>query len=411
MKVTELEQLQSRLQVEMSAFNGAWKTNSNRMIGATSPFPDEAFSSWCERLSLQFSVGREVILEHLGIQTPASWVDTGRVEIDVHKTAYQTGISPEKLLAFNAATSTLMREPEYSYLTASPLERRTTFRYCEQCLLEDKVPYGRRLWRLSFIHICPKHRSILRDKCPNCNKSIDDGYSAKKRTMSLRTCFSCNYNLGTVASKFLPEKEALTMLHRQSWWVKLLSALGSFQQSTGYWYGDFDPDGLIHRDFGQLRGKMNSYFFHFIFNSTGRFFFTSDERIVIRKRTLVDMFERNNPYFFRPSNFEYRGKLRQRIFIGGEYTALDNAQTIATALSECHALTLGGDLFYMRRNLAIPEDLTQEVGAAARISCRWVYPANLLPSRKISEAPSIPWSAILDLWREGSRETSPPYCP
>lgn len=375
MKVKELEQIRARLQADMAAFDVAWKIHGNRMIGATSPFPDEAFSSWCERLSLQFNVRRDLILERLGVQTPASWVDKGRTELDVQKATCLTGVSPERLAAFNAATNTLMREPQYAYMTSCPLAQKSTYRYCGQCFLEDEVPYGRRLWRLSFAHICPKHRTILYDKCPNCDHRIANGYSGKKRTASLRTCCSCNYNLGAATPKFLPERDTLIMLRRQAWWVKFLSALGSFQNGPEYWYGDYDPS-WVHEEVGQLRGVVDGPFCDLIFRSAGRRFPPVGDRLILAKGTLEYMFEKNNPYFHRPKDLEHDRIPWWRVYLGGEYATIRNGHVIANALSECHDLTLGSDLWHMRKNVAIPEDLTDFVRRMALNTYRWLYPSS-----------------------------------
>ncbi|QFT11220.1 TniQ family protein [Vibrio sp. THAF190c] len=45
--------------------------------------------------------------------------------------------------------------------------------YCPKCLAEDQVKFFRKIWRLSFITICPKHKCLLRDSCSNCGANID----------------------------------------------------------------------------------------------------------------------------------------------------------------------------------------------------------------------------------------------
>jgi hypothetical protein len=378
MKIKELDELRVRLQADMATFNGAWITHGIRMIGSPPPFPDEAFSSWCERLSFQFGVGRELILERLGIQTPASWVDAGWTRLDVSNAAYLTGISPERLAVFNAATNTLIREPQYAYLTSSPLEQRTTFRYCERCFKEDKVPYGRRLWRLSLAHICPKHRTILRDKCPNCSRRIDNEYFFKRRIMSLRTCGRCEYDLGAAKSRFLPVRESLIMLRRQAWWVKLLSALDSFQNGPDYWYGNFDPD-WVHRAIGQLRGLPDAPFLDFLIRFTGDCRFPVGKQLIIRKPLLEDMLEADNPYFERPKDLRPEETPWLRTYVSGAYSTLRGAHAIAKVLSECHDLPLRGDLWHRQRDDFVPGNLTKYIGDTAYVVYEWLYP--LCPGR------------------------------
>ncbi|MET3115824.1 hypothetical protein AAKU64_000027 [Undibacterium sp. GrIS 1.8] len=43
---------------------------------------------------------------------------------------------------------------------------------CPHCLKEDIEPYYRRNWRLAFVTICSKHRTLLIDRCDQCGSSI-----------------------------------------------------------------------------------------------------------------------------------------------------------------------------------------------------------------------------------------------
>lgn len=42
--------------------------------------------------------------------------------------------------------------------------------YCPECLSGDKKPHYRKIWRYSFISVCPIHRKPLRNACPHCKK-------------------------------------------------------------------------------------------------------------------------------------------------------------------------------------------------------------------------------------------------
>jgi hypothetical protein len=44
--------------------------------------------------------------------------------------------------------------------------------YCPLCLREDPIPYFRRIWRLSFVTVCPRHWLPLHDRCPKCNAPV-----------------------------------------------------------------------------------------------------------------------------------------------------------------------------------------------------------------------------------------------
>ncbi|TDF42372.1 hypothetical protein EYS14_06000 [Alteromonadaceae bacterium M269] len=44
--------------------------------------------------------------------------------------------------------------------------------YCPLCLAEDDTPYFRLAWRLGFFTFCPKHRTLLSNKCWNCDAPV-----------------------------------------------------------------------------------------------------------------------------------------------------------------------------------------------------------------------------------------------
>ncbi len=44
--------------------------------------------------------------------------------------------------------------------------------YCPQCLVTEKTPYFRLEWRLSFMTACPRHLTLLIDRCPKCAEPV-----------------------------------------------------------------------------------------------------------------------------------------------------------------------------------------------------------------------------------------------
>lgn len=44
--------------------------------------------------------------------------------------------------------------------------------YCPCCLAEDHEPYFRLAWRLGLYTFCPKHQTLLHDKCWNCGAPV-----------------------------------------------------------------------------------------------------------------------------------------------------------------------------------------------------------------------------------------------
>jgi len=45
-------------------------------------------------------------------------------------------------------------------------------RFCPICLKDDKIPFFRKTWRLSFSTACVKHGCFLLDRCQRCNSSV-----------------------------------------------------------------------------------------------------------------------------------------------------------------------------------------------------------------------------------------------
>lgn len=315
--------------------------HADRLVGAPTPFPDEAFSSWTERIALHFHSPRSAPLKRFGVTAPAFWVDAGRIEIDLRRIALMTGAPVELVAAFNGMTRTLMALPKYAYMTADLALRTPTFRYCEKCFQEDSVPYGRRLWRISFVHMCPKHRTILRDSCPQCRTPIRDGYRDRRHT-ALNICHKCQHHLGNTKSNYLAEKQTAHTLRRQIHWIKFASALGSFQHGLDFWYGTLNPQDLID-EFGQIRGQpIDGKFYDRLWPilGLGCFSFKMDQPLFFRKDVLQVLFEAKAVRV--PPHKKW---WQQASYIGGEYTDISNGQIIADAISKCQQLHLGDSLW------------------------------------------------------------------
>ena len=72
--------------------------------------------------------------------------------------------------------------------------------FCPLCLSEDKIPYFRLKWRLTFMTICEKHKIILRDRCFKCQSAINFhrnelGDFHKFVSDSLTICHICQADL------------------------------------------------------------------------------------------------------------------------------------------------------------------------------------------------------------------------
>lgn len=88
-------------------------------------------------------------------------------------------------------------ENEVDYLI-TPLR---TPRYCPLCFSEDREPYFRSIWQLSFVTVCPTHHVLLFDHCSSCFNKIQ--YWKTKWNQGINSCFKCRENLGDNYS-FIP---------------------------------------------------------------------------------------------------------------------------------------------------------------------------------------------------------------
>lgn len=65
--------------------------------------------------------------------------------------------------------------------------------FCPECLKEDKIPYFRKEWRLSFYTHCLKHSLKLFDRCPNCKTPLTISKSFEEK--SFLYCYKCGNNI------------------------------------------------------------------------------------------------------------------------------------------------------------------------------------------------------------------------
>lgn len=101
--------------------------------------------------------------------------------------------------------------------------------YCPTCLREDAEPYYRRIWRVSFNTVCPQHRCMLLDRCPECDAGLafhrtDIGQDQSHDSPRLMlACHRCGVALSNSAPRVLHGYDATT-LHAH---IQLCEALQS----------------------------------------------------------------------------------------------------------------------------------------------------------------------------------------
>lgn len=81
--------------------------------------------------------------------------------------------------------------------------------FCPRCLQEGEQPYYRRIWRVSFNTVCPQHKCMLLDRCPDCGTGVsfhrtDIGrYQLRELSGVLLACHQCGIDLSAADSRHL----------------------------------------------------------------------------------------------------------------------------------------------------------------------------------------------------------------
>lgn len=87
-----------------------------------------------------------------------------------------------------------------------PMLNLKTPKYCPICLGEK--PYRRRCWDVRFITICPKHRVLLKETCPECEEPLNWQYS------NIASCWRCGASLaGKKATPSVQGEKMNSYLH------------------------------------------------------------------------------------------------------------------------------------------------------------------------------------------------------
>lgn len=72
--------------------------------------------------------------------------------------------------------------------------------FCPRCLLEDKIPYFRKRWRVAFYTMCTKHQCMLHDRCPACGAPVvfhrrEMGKFSIVDAGIITQCHACDFDL------------------------------------------------------------------------------------------------------------------------------------------------------------------------------------------------------------------------
>lgn len=173
------------------------------------PETDELFSSWLVRLAMAHSLKLHTFSKFI-FPEKQIWnrdIDKSAGRTHVEAICGHTGLGFERvfkttLISFEGSLyENHNANGNSSWLLPVGVHRLTRKRFglqmCPLCLSEDKEPYFRRLWRLSWSTVCLKHEIVLLDECPGCRTPIifhrgDMGWRNQSVSLSMAQCSVCS---------------------------------------------------------------------------------------------------------------------------------------------------------------------------------------------------------------------------
>lgn len=147
--------------------------------------PVELFSSWDARVGLAHGVSLNEIIRYINLGGDFDKKDIDKYcdedVVNIMAVATQTDIAKAKKTSLylrvlpistiekNVYTAEWLTHVNNIYTT----KRTFGLSFCPLCLTEDKIPFIRVDWRLSFVNLCLKHNCLLHDKCPFCKQEVN----------------------------------------------------------------------------------------------------------------------------------------------------------------------------------------------------------------------------------------------
>lgn len=177
------------------------------------PLPDELLSCWLVRLAHGHGLKVQTFCNLIFGNKLQVWnrdIDRLAPAWLVDELAAKTGTPRE--VAYAATLRTYEGAVYRSFKASGALQwiqtlkmyhrKRTGYglQFCGQCLSEKPFPYFRKHWRLSFMTVCPKHQTMLHDRCPQCGTSvafhrIDMEFGSLLSDQAMALCHVCRFNL------------------------------------------------------------------------------------------------------------------------------------------------------------------------------------------------------------------------
>ena len=178
----------------------------SQLPGHPSPFHDEHFLSWLTRFAranlCEAMPFTQIILSGLDVwggcvngnsyHKPEGVLSTlSGIEEKAIQKLYVVNFVRRHFIELNSFYASHYLLPSNS---RSRKFRSNWMQYCPLCLLEDKEPYYRNKWRISFLPVCTKHKLILLNNCPSCSAPINF-HRIPTLLNNISSCHNCLYSL------------------------------------------------------------------------------------------------------------------------------------------------------------------------------------------------------------------------
>jgi len=182
-----------------STYGESWNPSVARAYDFPAPLPDEAVSSWLIRYAIRKNCSPGKILDWIGVswQKPVFWLDFDQGALPWDYLGKLTSTPTKTLRELVPKNGELLLVPSLLCLHTDPMRMLPHLRYCPLCLRSDAIPYYRTSWRLASNWLCQKHRCIMHDDCPFCQKPLFWDYRPRNRIriLDLRKCHHCGEDL------------------------------------------------------------------------------------------------------------------------------------------------------------------------------------------------------------------------
>lgn len=187
------------------------------------PLPDELLTSWITRLARDNGLKLQTFCEHVFGKSYQLWnrdIDRAPPDWLLDVLSLRTG-TPRRTVAQTTLLSYENRlyrrrhaAGQLRWILPAGIYHRTRRRFgvqfCPSCLRADREPYFRKQWRVAALTVCPQHRGLLHDRCPNCAAAVafhrhELGRPAVTDAGAICLCHACKFDLrGACLQPYVP---------------------------------------------------------------------------------------------------------------------------------------------------------------------------------------------------------------